>query len=314
MKSSNTLSPIAGALALKEVVAGFALEPEDQPLIDYLNFFSSYLPYESLTAVHIIPYYASVTSIPVVDFYRMEVEEEDHRRQRQEISRQLKQALSGNVQLPEGATLNYVVEEGSPLEMLCEVAKERSADLVAIGKKAGTRSHEILAKNLVRHAKGHTLVVPEQTVRRLRRILVPIDFSRNSLRALRTALSIEAAVGKEQVEIYAINIYQRPNLISYKLDLTPERFEANIRENHRKGFDRFMEEQLPGHLQNVTPILVQQDTPGIAKLLVRHLDSYAIDLVVMGAKGHSKLELMLLGSVTDKFLSLNDEVPTLVIK
>ncbi len=313
MKSSNTIAPIAGELALKEVVAGFALEPDDQPLIDYLNFFCGYLPFESLTAVHIIPYYASVTSIPVVDFYRMEMEEEDHRQQRQEISRQLKQALAGKVQLPEGATLNYVIEEGSPLEMLCEVAEERSADLVVIGKKADTRSHEILAKNLVRHAIGHTLIVPEKAVRRLRRILVPIDFSRNSLRALRAALSIQEAVG-EEVEVYAINIYQRPNLISYKLDLTPERFEANIRENHRKGFDRFMKEQLPDHIQNVTPILVQQDTPGIAKLLVRHLDSYAIDLVVMGAKGHSKLELLLLGSVTDKFLSLNDEVPTLVIK
>lgn len=313
MKSSNTMFPTADALGLKEIVAGFALEADDQPMIDYLNFFSRHLPYETLTAVHIIPYYASVTSIPVVDFYRMEMEEEDHRRQRQEILGQLKKELSGKLQLPEGATLQYVVEEGSPLEMLCEIAKDRSADLVAIGKKAGTRSHEILAKNLVRHAEGHTLIVPEKTIRRLRRILVPIDFSRNSLRALRAALSIRAAAG-EEIEIYAINIYQRPNLISYKLDLTPERFEANIRENHRKGFNRFMEEQLPDHVQDVTPILVQQDAPGIAKLLVEHLDSYAINLVVMGAKGHSKLELLLLGSVTDKFLSLNEEVPTLVIK
>mgnify|MGYP006294391209 FL=1 len=223
MESSNAITPIAGILALKEVVAGFALEPDDQPLIDYLNYFSGYLPYESLTAVHVIPYYASVTSIPVVDFYRMDMEEEDHRRRRQEISRQLKEELSGKVRLPEGAALNYVVEEGSPLEMLCDVAEDRAADLVVIGKKAGTRSHEILAKNLVRHAKGHTLIVPEKTVRRLRRILVPIDFSRNSLRALRAALAVREAAG-EDVEIYAINIYQRPNLISYKLDLTPERF------------------------------------------------------------------------------------------
>ena len=44
------------------------------------------------------------------------------------------------------------------------------------------------------------------------------------------------------------------------------------------------------------------------------LRAQGVDLVVMGAKGHSKVELLLLGSVTEHFLGINSRVPTLVVK
>ena len=39
-----------------------------------------------------------------------------------------------------------------------------------------------------------------------------------------------------------------------------------------------------------------------------------VDLIVTGAKGHSQVELLLLGSVTEKLLAINDSLPTLVVK
>ena len=38
------------------------------------------------------------------------------------------------------------------------------------------------------------------------------------------------------------------------------------------------------------------------------------DLIVMGAKGHSQVELLLMGSVTEKVLAVNESIPTLVVK
>lgn len=295
------------AFTIKEAVVGLALDRADEPLLKYLNFLKGPVPIENLSFLHVIP--NTRKRLPLTIAPGVEVNREDEEEAIRALSERVRQIM------PERAAANaqYIIDDGSPLEKLLALAKERKANLLAVGKKADTMAHGILSKNLIRQTKANVLVVPENAAMALKNILVPIDFSDNSVRALKAALSIKEQAGQE-VKVYAINIYQRPNLMAYKLNMTPERFERNIQENHEKGFEKFMNEELPGYLDKVEPILVWNDMPDVAHHIMDNAKKVGANLIVIGCKGHSKLELMLLGSTTETLLNIDNSIPALVVK
>ena len=292
---------------VKEAIVGLALDQADEPLLKYLKFFKGPIPIEGLSFLHVIP--NTRARLPLTVARGVEVG--------RGAEEEAVLALSEKVQeiMPDRAAtdVQYFAEDGAPLEKLLSLANEKQADLLVIGKKADSLYHGILSKNLIRQARSNVLIVPENAAISLKTILVPVDFSENSVRALKAALSIKAQVG-DTVKIYAINIYQRPNLMAYKLNMSPERFERNIQENHAKGFEKFMEEELPEYMNRVEPILIWNDMPNVAHHIMDKAREVGANLVVMGCKGHSRLELMLLGSTTETFLNINTSVPSLVVK
>ncbi|MCB0558464.1 MAG: universal stress protein [Lewinellaceae bacterium] len=292
---------------VKEAIVGLALDQADEPLLKYLKFFKGPIPIEGLSFLHVIP--NTRARLPLTVARGVEVG--------RGAEEEAVLALSEKVQeiMPDRAAtdVQYFAEDGAPLEKLLSLANEKQADLLVIGKKADSLYHGILSKNLIRQARSNVLIVPENAAISLKTILVPVDFSENSVRALKAALSIKAQVG-DTVKIYAINIYQRPNLMAYKLNMSPERFERNIQENHAKGFEKFMEEELPEYMNRVEPILIWNDMPDVAHHIMDKAREVGANLVVMGCKGHSRLELMLLGSTTETFLNINTSVPSLVVK
>jgi nucleotide-binding universal stress UspA family protein len=60
--------------------------------------------------------------------------------------------------------------------------------------------------------------------------------------------------------------------------------------------------------------LIEQGYGNVGAYLLQYCEDKHADLIVLGAKGHSKVELLLLGSVTEKLLMLNQNIPTLVVK
>lgn len=59
---------------------------------------------------------------------------------------------------------------------------------------------------------------------------------------------------------------------------------------------------------------MKKEKPGISKYILEFGRKEKVDFIIMGAKGHSKVENLLMGSVTEKLLTINDSIPTLVIK
>ena len=96
----------------------------------------------------------------------------------------------------------------------------------------------------------------------LKTILVPVDFSENSVRALK-ALSIKAQVGDTVQNLRHQYLPAVLNLMVYKLNMSPERFEKISRKN-AKGFEKFMEEELPEYMNQIEPILIWNDMPDVA--------------------------------------------------
>ncbi|MBR9920250.1 MAG: universal stress protein [Bacteroidetes bacterium] len=294
--------------AVQKLVAGIALRDTDEKLLDYLQFFAQHVKVEQFNFIHVLQEDAH---FPALDLVNKDIMEEGRRASKKKALDQLKMAV-GKYWKEHLGTTGYQVEIGDPLTELTDAGDDADADLLVIGKRTDTNQHMAFSKNIIRMADSNVLVVPKGSAKQIKVILVPIDFSENSTRALHTALTLKEAL-TEDVEIVALNIYQRPNLMSFELDMTPEQFEKTIIANHEEGFDSYLLKNFADKKDQIRPLLLQSDDP-TAEEILEQADAVKADLIMMGAKGHSRLASLFLGSTTESLLNLNNDMPTLIVK
>ena len=70
----------------------------------------------------------------------------------------------------------------------------------------------------------------------------------------------------------------------------------------------------PKDQHDIPTVLVERKRPGLAHYILQFAKQEEFDLIVMGAKGHSTLERLLMGSVTERILTQNETLATLVVK
>ena len=132
------------------------------------------------------------------------------------------------------------------------------------------------------------------------RVLVPIDFSRYSRRALDWALSYATARG---AEVFLLHVFDPPPpLIPVQEELSRRVEEGLVEMEHEvldelhKLFRDRVTEGLPAHVHR------HFATGNPAHEIVSAAHSLTIDLIVMGSRGRTGLEHFLVGSVAERVL------------
>lgn len=300
VKSPSAVVP----LSIRQMVVGLELGQMDDQLIAFAQYLTHNIPTAAAHFAHVIPAPQLLEA-----FY-------EDLAGRFDVKDSILQNLEKTVQsFFGGQQLNptYGAIEGYPLKELLGIAEQREADLVLIGQKANTYEHGILAKSLARQSTGNTLIVPENAPKKISKILVPIDFSPNSVKAFQTAFSLKQTLG-EKVSLSCLNVFDMPNFSAYNIGRSPERFKEWIIESRQEAFQNFFNSYAPEHEEEIPRVLIERQGPGLANYILKYAKAEGFDLIVMGAKGHSSLERLLMGSVTEKLLTINESIPTLVVK
>jgi nucleotide-binding universal stress UspA family protein len=223
------------------------------------------------------------------------------------ISEKLKPVFD---QLP-GVDVELKVEEGNPLKELLHWAKLKDADLLLVGRKLRMRGSGVLAQKILRTGRLSVLFVPETFEPRLRRIVVSMDFSKYSEMALERVL--HSTLSKPDVQLVCLHVYQVPT--GYiTLGMSYEEFDERMR-----GFAQEKYNQLLAHfpeLKDRAELLMvrQQEQDDTGELVVMEAKRARADLLVIGAKGLSAAALFVLGSITEKVLRHDSDIPLLVFK
>jgi nucleotide-binding universal stress UspA family protein len=197
------------------------------------------------------------------------------------------------------------VAAGSPLRLLLSRARDTDADLVIVGRRSQGRV--VLPDMVARKAPCSVLVVPEAVDPRISRVLVPVDFSDHSRRALAIAL---AAARKLQLgSVACVHAYRVP-LGYHKLGRTYEEFAAIMRRNAEESFAKMRSSVDPGGVK-IEPSFVLDEHS--AHAILEEVRTLGADLIVMGARGLTPGAAILLGSLTEKLLR-ESPVPLLAVK
>lgn len=289
---------------LKRLLIGLDLTPMDETLINYAAFMCAELQIEKVFFIHV----EKSLEVPV---------ELRQNLQRKNLSpeeglRQMIASKTGPVfeQLPNVET-EILIEEGTPLKELLHWSKVKDIDLMLVGRKLRLRGSGVFAHKILRTGRLSVLFVPENYEPRLRRIVVSVDFSKYSEMAMDRVL--HSALSKPDVQVICLHVYDVPS--GYiTLGISYEDFDEKMRGFAREKFNQLLE-HFP-ELQNRAELLLvrQDEQDDIGELVVMEAKRARADMLVIGAKGMSAAALFVIGSVTEKVLRHDMDVPLLVFK
>jgi nucleotide-binding universal stress UspA family protein len=152
------------------------------------------------------------------------------------------------------------------------------------------------------------LELQEVVMTQIQNILVPVDFSDHSAKAIEMAVDVARAFGG--ATLHLLHCYQiQPVGVSPYGIVVPEAFDRDIRDAASQKLGEWREKvaadgvDVRAHLSSLLPSLAIQDAIG----------EVGADLVVMGTRGLSGIKHVLLGSVAERTLR-TATCPVLTVK
>ncbi|ADE14952.1 UspA domain protein [Nitrosococcus halophilus Nc 4] len=128
-------------------------------------------------------------------------------------------------------------------------------------------------------------------------IIVPVDGSENSLRAARFASDLAKAMGSKMTLVYVFTTRSGGNFDFLRITHPEEEdIEQLKKEAARKIFDKTYQ-ALGGKEGEIKEESLSGDP---ATEIIQYLEKYPSSITVMGRRGLSRFEALLLGSVSEK--------------
>ncbi len=289
---------------LNRLMVGLDLTPADDTLLEYTAYLCAELQIGYVCFIHV----EKKLEVPVELLPNL-------KREYITAEENFRQLIAAKVdavfdRLPQVA-YEIQIDEGTPLKQMLHWTKVKQIDLILVGRKLRLHGSGVLAQKLLRSGRNSVLFVPEAFEPRLRRIVVSVDFSKYSEMALDRVL--HSALSKPDIQVVCLHVYEVPPgyiTLGMSYDEFDDRMRGFAREKYENLLSRFPE--LQDRAEFVLVRKSEQDD--IGALVVMEAKRAHADMLVIGAKGMSAAALFVIGSVTEKILRHDMDIPLLVFK
>lgn len=202
-----------------------------------------------------------------------------------------------------------VLKEGNAADQVLRWSEIKAIDLLIVGRKIELKGQGVLSGRLAQVAHCSVLFVPENAKPQITKILIPVDFSKHSSMSLDAAMTFQKANG---VTILLQNSYRVP-WGYHTTGKSFEEFADVMREHAAEDANKYLEKnKLDPSKFEVVLCLDEDDNP--AACAYEEAGNNKADLIIMSSKGRSGLANMLLGSVAEKMIKIDANIPLMVVK
>jgi nucleotide-binding universal stress UspA family protein len=216
--------------------------------------------------------------------------------------------------LAEGVSCSTLIRHGEePYKLIVEEAEGKGADLIVMGRR-GRRGLKravmgSVTASVIGHAGCNVLVVPKEAELGFRRLLVATDGSRWSEAAAAAALGLARSSGSSVTIISVV-----PSESAEPLDIVHSGMQREL----------IAEKELGAAEKNARRIRELAEKEGVKarayvmagrpfEAILGAAEEDHADLIVMGSHGRTGLEKLLMGSVTERVITLSGRA-VLVVK
>ncbi|MDR2220011.1 MAG: universal stress protein [Methylobacillus sp.] len=248
-----------------------------------------------LDLMHVL---SSGTLKSLQEFEFLNISQESEAQQLAEAEHQLA-ALAADIKRETGITPATQIKAGNVLDEV--IAAMKAADMLVLGARGTSPLRDLLVGSMAMRLLGKcnlpVLVVNGAPTQIYRRVLVPVDFFPHSREALKLALQIAP-----DADITVINAFQVP--FKGKLALSGaakeqlQRYRTQAQQLASQNIQELIQE-VAGESHQIKHAVKQADP---AVFILEQATELEADLIVIGKRGQSLMEGMLLGSVTRHIL------------
>jgi nucleotide-binding universal stress UspA family protein len=220
-----------------------------------------------------------------------------------------------------GVSVREHLVENRPSVATVELARRIGADLIVMGTQGLSGLKHVLlgsvAERTVRFAPcpvltvgpagGRSAAQERIAAKEIRRILVPVDFSEHSQRALDEAISLALVFGADVDLLHSYQIH--PLAFDPYGVVVPETFERDLRIAARQRLCEWRDKVSSGGCKGQDHLTLHFPSEAIVETAKRS----GADLIVMGTRGLTGLKHAFLGSVAERTIR-TAPCPVLTVK
>lgn len=285
---------------IKIAVVGLDLSEMDDQLIKYTAMLSRILSLERIFFVHVAK--ELELSKDLIEKYPDLLAPLD-----ESIEKDIQKKV--DLHFPSSGTdVKCLVKDGHPIEEILKISRIKGADLILMGRKKDLQGSGLVSSRIARKCPCSLLLVTENFDAKIQTILVPVDFSEHSFLAVNQALRIAEKANSEMRFSHAYSV----PIGYYKTGKTYEEF-ARIMKGHAENeLQQFLlKHNFPA---NIPCEYLLMDDGKQDELIYGHAKREHTDLIVIGSKGRTDASAMLIGSLAEKLVYKDVDIPVLIVK
>lgn len=290
---------------IKKLIVCLDQSPLDQTLVQYAEFISKVNQTKKIYFVNVIKN-LTVPKEVLEEFPNLVENMINERKEAMET------VVKENYKDTKGVSFSYVVKEGSLSKKILKLAEEKSADMIIVGRKINLPGTGVASLRLARRASCSLLIIPEGSLPKLTKLLVPSDFSEYSKDALEEAIMVADKFGKENLEIICQNVYSVPSGYHYT-GKTYEEFSQIMQLHAEINYKKFIR-KIDTKGIKITPIYTKDDNDDPVEEIVSKAMEIQADGIIIGAKGRTAATALFIGSMAERLIQYNDSLPLLVTR
>lgn len=202
------------------------------------------------------------------------------------------------------------VVEGNPEEQVLKWAKIKEIDMIVLGRKIEMAGSGLVPGKVARAAPCSVLLVPEEVKFELNHILLSVDFSRHSY--LVTEQCLNLARKNPETKLTFFHVYRVP--LGYtKTGKSFKEFSEIMRGHAEREMDDFVSKiDLEGHDYNFEYVCSHDKS--VLQEVMTFIGNHKVDMLAVGSKGRTSAASFLLGSLAEKLVNKNADIPFLIVK
>lgn len=202
----------------------------------------------------------------------------------------------------------FALEGDHPLDTFLRWARIKNVDLIIMGRKETLQGSGSLAKGIAKKAPCSILMLQEKRPPGLpKKIMVPTDFSDHTEMIYNFSERISRDMNAELVPVH---LYQVPHGYS-KTGKSFEEFSEIMKENANNDFKKFLQKNKH---KNLECAFVLHEGGNEGDILLKEAHKINADMILLGSRGRTKSAAILLGSVAEKLVMVNNVLPMLIFK
>ncbi|TVR18680.1 MAG: universal stress protein [Balneolaceae bacterium] len=272
----------------------------DHVLLGYTSFLASVSKPKTVTFLHVVE--SGPETLEIMDqFPEINTKEKFFDLLRGEINEKIETHFTHDE--PE---VRVVIKEGKPTAAIIDLVNSLEPDLLVVGKKVGYAGEGIIPKRILKYVATSILFVPENSRHALENILVAVDFSEQSAKALKTGQELSERTG---AKVTAQHIYEyRAQFFPYMLsEKEKDKVDNETKENREKFIRDY---NVP---ESVNVKLSKHNKGKIADTVYDEVLKSQADVIIVASKA-KKIPGMMRQDFTDRMVNYAFGIPLLVLR
>ncbi|MBD3629962.1 universal stress protein [Cyclobacterium sp.] len=283
---------------LKKIGLFIDLSDLDDLLLRYIQQLDEKFDFEQLTLIHFVALEEVSKEIgdmlPYLDKSLDEILEEEALDKVEAVFKERK------------SSINVKIYSGGQLDSLVEWVDAQKFDLVLLGKKSVHGGTGIFSSKVVRLTSSNTLFIPETSKASIQKIVLPIDFSDYSESLAKMVKILSGHTGAEVLPVHVLKV----GMQYFPYIRKPSEFKEAL---EKKAVSNYAKLKKKIGLTEDLEIIKGEDIP-----VSRSIYDFAIrkgaDLIVLGKKGKTDDDTLLIGSVAERLIASDKHLPVLIVK